>query len=358
MHPSKPKRQPLTPEVRAELAADTARLEACFEHARAHACGDVEGLFGPGSMMWRVFRESISFSAGIEALLLQIALPAVGAGVAQNSNFRSDVIGRARRTFASLAAWVFGDLPTALTMSFKIHKLHARVRGTIPADISPRLAGTPYRANDPPLLFWVHATIIDGSARAYERFVEPLSRVELERYHREANLLAIVMGVPPDQVPPTWADFQAYMQCMLHGDALDVGPTTREIAHTLFNNSLTRGPLDEALTIGLLPEHLRAAFDLPWGPTWQRASDALFASLRVGRQVLPDLLRYLPGYHQARLRVALAEGKPLPWDSRLINRIDHVVDLPLSLKPLPIPDIVEESTSAADVRERISSSNA
>jgi len=59
----------------------------------------------------------------------------------------------------------------------------------------------------------------------------------------------------------------------------------------------------------------------------------------VNRLVLPDALRYLPGYHQARLRVALAEGKPLPWDSRLVNRLDHVVDLPLSLKPITIPDL-------------------
>lgn len=336
---TKPKRNPLTPAELAEITADAARLETCFDYARAHACGEVEGLFGPGSMMWRVFRETISVSTGIEMLLFQIAHPSVGAGVEQNSNFRNDVIGRARRTFASLAAWVFGDLETALTRSFKIHKLHARVRGTIPASVSTRLAGTPYRANDPELLYWVHATTIDSTARAYERFVEPLSRVELERLHKESNLWAVAMGVPPDQVPPTWGDFRAYLDGIVNGDVLEVGPATREIARVLFNSSVTKGPLDETLTIGLLPPHLREAFGLTWGPSWQHASDAVYTALRLGRQVLPDALRYLPGYHQARLRVALAEGKPLPWDSRLVNRLDHVVDLPLSLKPITIPDI-------------------
>lgn len=343
---AKPSRTPLTPEARAELAADAARLQACFEHVRAHARGEVEGLFGPGSMTWRVWREAPWVTSMMAMLLLEIAHPGVGAGVVQNSNFQSDVIGRARRTVASTAAWVFGDLQTAITTSYKIHKLHARVRGTIPAEVSPRLAGQPYRANDTQLLFWVHATIVDYVWRMYEYFVEPLSAAELERYHEESNLLAILMGVPPDEVPATWADFRAYMDRIVNGDTLEVGPAVRKVALNLFNTSVTRGPLDEALTLGLLPAHLREAFGLPWGPGWQRAHDSLFAAVRAGRRALPEGLRYLPGYHQGCLRVAVARGERLPWDARLVNKLDHYVDLPWSLKPVPIPDLDEELSPA------------
>jgi hypothetical protein len=42
------------------------------------------------------------------------------------------------------------------------------------------------------------------------------------------------------------------------------------------------------------------------------------------------------------LRVAVARGERLPRDARLVNRLDHWVDLPWSLEPVPIPDVGED----------------
>ena len=49
--------------------------------------GDL-GLFGPGSVTWKVHGEPILMVAGLRALLLQTLHPRALAGVVQNSDFR------------------------------------------------------------------------------------------------------------------------------------------------------------------------------------------------------------------------------------------------------------------------------
>jgi uncharacterized protein (DUF2236 family) len=51
------------------------------------------GLFGPGSLTWRVNREGVLLLGGGRALLLQVAHPLVAAGVAEHSNYREDPFG-------------------------------------------------------------------------------------------------------------------------------------------------------------------------------------------------------------------------------------------------------------------------
>src|SRR5947209_8276988 len=53
-----------------------------------------EGLFGPGTLTWRVNREGVLLLGGGAALILQLAHPLVAAGVAQHSNYRADPWGR------------------------------------------------------------------------------------------------------------------------------------------------------------------------------------------------------------------------------------------------------------------------
>src|SRR3989440_9384676 len=48
------------------------------------------GLFGPGSLTWRVNREGVLLLGGGAALVLQVAHPLVAAGVEEHSNYRED----------------------------------------------------------------------------------------------------------------------------------------------------------------------------------------------------------------------------------------------------------------------------
>src|SRR4030081_2124382 len=107
------------------------------------------GLFEEDSITRRVNRENILLLGGGRALLMQIAHPKVAAGVDEHSDFRSHPIRRLRRTIRMTMAIVFGDRETALTAARAVNQVHAKVRGT------------GYRALDPDLLLWVHATLAD-----------------------------------------------------------------------------------------------------------------------------------------------------------------------------------------------------
>src|SRR4051812_49757710 len=55
------------------------------------------GLFGPGTMTWRINREGALLLGGGRALVLQVAHPLVAAGVAEVLNYREDPLGGASR---------------------------------------------------------------------------------------------------------------------------------------------------------------------------------------------------------------------------------------------------------------------
>jgi uncharacterized protein (DUF2236 family) len=60
---------------------------------------DDDGVFGRGSMSWRVGRESVAFVAGLRAALLQLAHPYVATGVKHHSNVKHGIHMRFYRTF-------------------------------------------------------------------------------------------------------------------------------------------------------------------------------------------------------------------------------------------------------------------
>jgi len=88
-----------------------------------------EGLFGPGSVTWRVNREGVLLLGGGCALILQVAHPLVAAGVAEHSNYREDPWGRLYRTLDLTTKIVFGSTKAAKEASDRIKEVHGRVKG-------------------------------------------------------------------------------------------------------------------------------------------------------------------------------------------------------------------------------------
>ena len=76
------------------------------------------GMFGPASEAWRLDREAmLLLGAGARALLLQVAHPAVAAGVAEHSDFRDDPWQRLDGTIRSDLRIVYGSGDVARTRS-------------------------------------------------------------------------------------------------------------------------------------------------------------------------------------------------------------------------------------------------
>ena len=90
-------------------------LERQLEVVRALAPGEMEGVFGPDSLTWRIDREALTFLGAGRALLLQLAHPWVAAAIAEHSKTIDDPIGRFHRTFAAVFTMVFGTLDQALS---------------------------------------------------------------------------------------------------------------------------------------------------------------------------------------------------------------------------------------------------
>lgn len=107
------------------------------------------GLFGPGSVTWRIHADPILLVAGLRALYLQALHPRAMAGISQNSSYKSDPWGRLIRTANDVATVVYGTTAEAEAAGRRLAALHARMKARDP------FTGEEFRADDPELLRWV-----------------------------------------------------------------------------------------------------------------------------------------------------------------------------------------------------------
>ncbi len=269
-------------------------------------------MFGPGSRVWTLNREAVIFLGGGRAALLQLAHPVVAQAVADHSRTKDDMLGRFLRTFEHVFAMVYGDLEAALGSARRLHAIHRRIQGAM-RETAGVLAGTPYAANQPEALLWVHATLWETSVQIYELIMRPLSLAEKDAYWDETKRFAALFGIPGELVPPDWRAFEEYWQRMLASNAIHVSAAGRELAVLLLRPPVWwLGPPWEWLrlmTARLLPPRLRAEFALPFGPLEQAAAEASLGALRATWWLLPGALRWLPAYRDAMRRVDGTPGR-------------------------------------------------
>lgn len=151
-----------------------------------------DGLFGPRSVTWRVHGDVVGMLVGgMTSLLLQMLHPPVLAGVWDHSRFRDDMDGRLRRTARFVALTTYGGREEAEEAIARVRRIHGYVEGVLPD-------GTPYRANDPALLHWVHVTECWSFLEAYVRYVEPgMPMREQDRYFAEMAVVGSGLGADP-----------------------------------------------------------------------------------------------------------------------------------------------------------------
>lgn len=263
------------------------------------------GLFGPGSEAWRLDREAmLLLGAGPRALLLQIAHPSVAAGVAEHSEFRADPWRRLDGTLRSYLRIVYGSTATARAEIQRLKELHRGIRG----------AG--YRARDPVLSMWVHATLVDSTMAAYDAWLEPLPRERAARFYAEMWPIAAAFGVPVKLNPPNLDAFEAYVaEQLAPGGAVRVGDTARELAQVILHPPLPAPfgglPVPPALydwalwpSLGLLPASVREGYGFAWGPREQLVSRWLVGIWRAWRPWLPEAFRQMPQALAADRRIA------------------------------------------------------
>jgi uncharacterized protein (DUF2236 family) len=297
-------------------------FERLLEEVKPSAAGPAEGIFGPGSVSWRINRESALFLAAGRAALLQLAHPWVAAAIAEHSRTVRDPVGRFHQTFRVMFTIVFGSLEQALEAARHLHARHISIRGVVPETAGPFAQGSLYEANEISALRWVYATLVDSALLAYELVLPPLMEREREQYYTESQITAALFGIPRDALPRNWLQFREYVESMMQSEDLTVSSTAREMAQHLQTGTGSRlRPPNwyRALTTHLLPARLRSEFHLAYGEREQQAAERAMRWLpRIYRR-LPAGVRFVGPYLEAQAKLS---GRAHPgWSVRMNNRL-------------------------------------
>ena len=271
------------------------------------------GLFGPGSVTWRVHEEPILIVAGLRALYLQALHPRAMAGVAQNSSYQSDPWGRLVRTSTYVATTVYGTTAQAEAAGRRVGALHARLRARDP------FSGEEFRIDEPDLLRWVHITEVESFVSTAHRAGLALTEAEIDAYYTEQRRAAALVGLDPTAVPGTADQVRRYYERVRPELRM-----TREAAATAF--FLTAPPLPGKLKLplrvglnlgparlvylgvastafGLLPNWARRLYGGLGLPTTLTA-DLSVRALRFALNAVPRRLVEGPIYQAAMARAA------------------------------------------------------
>jgi uncharacterized protein (DUF2236 family) len=172
-----------------------------------------DGLFGPGSVTWRVMRYRIMWVAIVRALYLQALHPRVIRGTLQNGGTLADPVdawARLRRTRKFVETRTFGTTAEAEQAGNRVRRIHDSLTGT-------DLDGTRYRVDDPELLLWVHCGEVASCADVARRCRLPFSPGDLDAFVAEQRASAQLIGVDGVSVPTSMAELAAYYEHMRPG---------------------------------------------------------------------------------------------------------------------------------------------
>jgi uncharacterized protein (DUF2236 family) len=249
------------------------------------------GLFGPGSITWRVHSNPVMIVGGLRALLIQALHPLALAGVTQYSDYQSDPMRRLRGTSAYVHAVTFGDTTTAHAAAARVKRLHKRVEGV------DGVTGQPFSARDPDTLLWVHCVEVHSFLAGYRAYGGRLSDSEQDRYLAEQVAVAELMEIPTAMVPDSLDDYRAYFAGVLPElcSSPDAEATIAFVCRPKLPGGRLQAPFAPVLRVlgsaatALVPRSLRAIAGLPdrdlrtlpAAATVVLAARALIASRRV-----------------------------------------------------------------------------
>lgn len=263
---------------------------------------EMDSYFDDSSMLRRVHREFAVALSGPRALLMQAAHPVAFEGFFAHTGALEEPYERLARTAAVMNTIAFGSRADADRATRRVRAMHGRVRGELERPAGRFPAGTPFAADDPELLLWVLASLVDSALVFYDRYVASLSDTERDAYWQDYRVIGRLFGLRDDEMPADIDDFDAYMDEMLDGNDLFVTSAARELALQIVMRppvGLAKRPVLELvnfITVGLLPTGLRRQFGLSWDPlrALMLRGGAEYAK-RVLVPLAPGRLRFVSG---------------------------------------------------------------
>lgn len=259
-------------------------------------------LTAPDSISWRVFKNPLAlFIGGVAAVILELAEPRIRTGVWEHTSFRRSPLVRLQRTGLAAMMTVYGPRSQAEAMIAGVRRMHDRVGGVT-------AAGLTYRANDPELLDWVHATASFGFLQAYNAYVRKLSETERDSFYRDGASSATLYGAAG--APTSEQELTALFDKTR--SKLEPSPVVIEFLDIMRSSPIL--PLPRPLAaiqtllvlaaIAIVPEPVREQLGLKG--QWNAASWQLNITRRFGAAADRILLRTSPAVQACR-RLGLAD---------------------------------------------------
>lgn len=277
--------------------------------------GDL-GLFGPGSVTWRLHSEPILLLGGLRSLYLQALHPRAVTAVAQNSDYRADPWGRLLRTAGYVGTVVFGTTADAELAAGRVRRMHSQMSAVDPD------TGERFRIDDPDLLRWVHVAEVESFVTTAIRAGVRLSPAEIDGYYEEQRRAAELMGLDPGTVPATAADVADYYRAIrpelrLTKDGADAAllltaPPAPAVGSRALRLGLTLGPprwaylAVVATAVGLLPPWARRLYGGLGLPTTDLSANLSARGLRL---LISTVLASLPARYRVTPLRAAAEAR-------------------------------------------------
>lgn len=248
------------------------------------------GLFGPQSVTWRIHADFPGMMAGgVAALMLQTLHPLALAGVWDHSSFRTDILGRLRRTTAFVAGTTYAPTAEAERLIAMVRGIHRKVRGLAPD-------GRRYSAMSPPLLTWVHCTEVSSFLAGYEFYrgvviPEPLK----DQYFRETAVVAQALGAR--KVPISAEAMRAYFDAVQ--SELEFSPRSQAVLEVL-------AAIELPIPLSVAARGLFLGSGAELLPTWARRQLGFGVADRLRQRVAAESLKRSGPLLRAALRQGVA----------------------------------------------------
>lgn len=234
--------------------------------------------------------EAILLAGAGRAILLQLANPLVGRGVAENSSFAERPLDRLNSTLTYVYAITYGSEEQVNEVRRRVNRAHAPVRRATGPDSEG------YSAFDPKLQLWVAATLYDTASTVIRNIYGPLDDASADAIYQHYARLGTALQLPPELWPPDRAAFSRYWDEQLA--SLSAGEAALQVARDLLYPANVpwwyRGVMPAArfLTAGLLPAQLRQDFGLTWSDRHDRRFHRAMRFLALTYPRLPQRVRH------------------------------------------------------------------
>jgi uncharacterized protein (DUF2236 family) len=259
-------------------------------------------MHAPDSLTVRSAADVLSYLMSGRTFVMQVAHPAVGAGVWELSAFRQDPWRRLREIDRSGQSFALSGKDASRAEGARLRYLHRNISGV-------DSHGRAYHALEPQVYGWVHTVFLDSIVTMYRQYGTPLTRAQEEQLFVEWRQGGRMFGLKDRDMPATLDAYWEYYAHMIATEC-EYNPA---VAHLLSTGTPPKPPLlrhlpnalwpplwkplgafSRQLTLSSLPPAFLAkvAAHHPWTERDERRMERFRKVVRGIAPVLPARLRY------------------------------------------------------------------